>query len=200
MARSGKVIESPSTRLVFVDTAADTDGELLRVEQFVQPGAPRVAEHIHPGQEERFTVLSGAMGVKVAGRERVLGVGETVAVPPGTPHAFWNAGEEELRQRVELRPALATETFFETTFGLQRDGKLSEEGVPNLLMMAPVALAGEVFLPKIPIPLQKVIFGVLAFLGRFFGYRSSYPRYSDSLDYAAAPDPVKQSFDEKRRA
>lgn len=72
--------------------------------------------------------------------------------------------------------------------------------MPNLLMMAPVALAGEVFLPKIPIPVQRVIFGALAFLGRFLGYRPSYPRYSDSLDYAAPPDPVNQSFDEKRRA
>lgn len=88
MARAGKVIESPSTRLVFVDTAADTNGELLRVEQFVQPGAPRVAEHVHPRQEERFTVLSGAMGVKAAGREWILGLGETVTVPSGTPHAF----------------------------------------------------------------------------------------------------------------
>ena len=36
MAYAGKTIESPDTRLVFLKTAEDTDGELLRFEQFVQ--------------------------------------------------------------------------------------------------------------------------------------------------------------------
>ena len=43
--------------------------------------------------------------------------------------------------RVELRPALDTETFFETFFGLGRDGKTNARGIPGLLQIA-VAFRG----------------------------------------------------------
>jgi mannose-6-phosphate isomerase-like protein (cupin superfamily) len=182
VAYAGKVIESPTTRLLFKRTAADTDGALLRFEQFVRGGTPEVPEHVHPRQEERFVVLSGRMGVRAAGRERVLGAGEEVVVPPGTPHTFWNAGEEELHHVVELRPALEHEVFFETVFGLQRDGRFPVEGdgrPPNPLQGALLVLGYGNYLAKPPIPAQRALFGPLALLGRLFGYRKSYPEYSD---------------------
>ncbi len=61
------------------------------------------------------------MGVRAAGSERVLEAGEEIVVPSGTPHTFWNASQsgEELRHVVELRPALNSEGFFGTVFGLE---------------------------------------------------------------------------------
>ncbi len=50
MAYAGKVIESPDTRLVFLETAADTNGELLRLEQLVQANHAPVPEHVHGRQ------------------------------------------------------------------------------------------------------------------------------------------------------
>lgn len=169
MARAGEVVESKTTRLTFLQTAADTGGDLLRFEQTVQPAAPRVAEHVHPWQEERFVVLAGEMGVRLGGQERVLTAGEEVTIPRGAPHQFWNAGSGELRQIVELRPAHQTETFFELTFGMQGSGRIAEEGVPNPLLMAPVALVGGVYLPGIPVPVQQALFRVLALIGRLTG-------------------------------
>ena len=182
MAYAGKVIESPTTRLVFKRTAAETDGELLRFEQFVRGGTPKVQPHVHARQEERFVVLSGRMGVRAAGTERVLGAGEEIVVPPGTPHTFWNAGDEELQHVVELRPALNMEAFFETVFGLQRDGKFPVEGEkrpPNPFQGALIAAEYENWLAGPPVWLQKVLFPPLALLGRLLGYRASYPRYSE---------------------
>jgi quercetin dioxygenase-like cupin family protein len=181
MAFAGKVIESPTTRLVFEQTASDTNGELLRFMQFVKGGNPEVPEHYHPHQEERFAVISGRMGVRAAGRERVLGPGEEVVVPPGTPHTFWNASEEELHHVVELRPARNMETFFETIFGLQRDGKLPVEGEkrpPNLFQSALIVTEYETYLARPPILVQKILFRPLALLGRLLGYRASYVEYS----------------------
>lgn len=175
MARAGEVIESPDTRLVFLKTAADTEVKLLRFEQFVEPIHAPVPDHIHPHQEERFEVLSGRMCVRAARSEKILGPGEEVVVPPGTPHTFWNAGEEELHHVVELRPALRHETFFETVFGLQREGR----SPANPLQGAVIVLAYENYLARLPITAQKVLFGPLALLGRLLGYRASYPRYSD---------------------
>lgn len=43
--------------------------------------------------------------------------------PPGTPHRFWNDADEEARALVKLRPALNSETFFETLYGLPNTAK-----------------------------------------------------------------------------
>jgi hypothetical protein len=91
---------------------------------------------------------------------------------------MWNAGEDELHQLIELRPALRSETFFETIVGLEREGKLPEKGTPNLLQMALVLLAYDNPLAAPPRPIQTVLFAILAALGRLVGYRSWYPRYS----------------------
>lgn len=179
MAYPGKTIESPDTRLVFRETAADTDGEPLRFEQFVEPRHAPVPAHVHGRQEERFVVLSGKMGVKAGKRELVLGMGEEVVVPAGTPHTFWNAGEGVLHHTVELRPALRSEEFFETVFGLQRDGRLAAGRPPNPLLMAPVMVEYENWLAGPPVILQKLLFPPLSLLGRLFGYRSSYPEHGD---------------------
>ncbi len=144
-------------------------------------GRWEVPEHYHPHQEERFVVISGKMGVRAAGRERVLGPGEEVVVPPGTPHTFWNAGEEELHHVVELRPARNMETFFETIFGLQRDGRFPVEGEkrpPNLLQGALIVTEYENYLSRPPILVQKIVFRPLAFLGHLLGYQASYAEYS----------------------
>jgi len=181
MAYSGKVIESPDTRLVFKETAKDTNGELLRFEQLVQKDHAPVPAHVHGRQEERFVVLSGKTGVRAGEKETVLGPGEEIVVPRGTPHTFWNASPdgEVLHHAVELRPALNSEAFFETVFGLQRDGRLAPGKPQAALLMAPVILEHENWLVGPPIPLQKVLFKILALGGRPFGYRAVYPRYSD---------------------
>lgn len=49
------------------------------------------SDHVHPRQEERFEVLSGKLGLRVGGVERVLGEGEAITAPAGFAHAAWNA-------------------------------------------------------------------------------------------------------------
>ena len=113
--------------------------------------------------------------------ERVLEPGEEISVPPGTPHTFWNAseGDEELHHRVELRPALNTEHFFETVFGLQRAGKRAPGKPAAALRMASLALEHEFWVAGPPVLLQKALFAALALLGRPFGNRVSYSEYSN---------------------
>lgn len=77
-----------------------------------------------------------------------------------------------------IRPALNTETFFETIYGLSRYGKVDENGVPPLLQTAIICRTYENYLPSPPIWLQKALFAVLAPVGRLMGYRASYPEYS----------------------
>ena len=116
--------------------------------------------------------------MRVNGQESILEAGAEVIVPPNTPHAMWNACEDVLHQVIELRPALRSETFFETIVGLERDGKLPEKGMPNLLQMSLVLRAYDNPLAAPPQLIQGVLFSILAALGRLLGYRSWYPRYS----------------------
>ena len=143
MAHTGDVIISPviGERTVFRQTAKDTQGRLLQFDTFMDIGGRGPVEHVHTRQEERFEVMAGTMGVSLHGQERTLLPGEAVVIPPGAPHRWWNAGDEELQVRTELRPALIAERFYETIYGLARDGKTDAVGRPTFLqivVMAPV--------------------------------------------------------------
>jgi mannose-6-phosphate isomerase-like protein (cupin superfamily) len=189
MASRGETIENPLTgeRMTFLETARDTNGELLRMDYVAPPRYKGPTEHVHLLQEERFEVVSGVLGVRVGGRELHLEEGQSAVGPPGVPHKWWNPGEEEVRFVAELRPALNTEEFFETAWGLARDGKATGLGIPkNPLQLAVLAGAhqGEAYFtafPWPPIPVQKALFGVLSLLAplaRLVGYKERYPEYS----------------------
>src|SRR5688572_11391798 len=107
MAKAGDIIEHPVTgeRLIFRKTAQDTGGELLQGELIVKPHGFVAAEHIHPLQEERFEVLAGNVTFRVNGIERKANTGEKVIIPAGTPHAWWNDGDQEARLLGEFLPA-----------------------------------------------------------------------------------------------
>jgi quercetin dioxygenase-like cupin family protein len=182
VARRGEVLESPinGQRAIFRQTAEDTDGEVLRLDFFVAPGGFLGNEHLHPKQEERIENLSGTLRCRIAGRERSVGAGEAITVPPGTPHTLWNESSEEAHALVEYRPALRMETLFQTLFGLGRAGKTDEEGSPRPLQGAVMLeeFEDEYRLAQPPLPVQKAVLAVLAPIGRLLGYRAWYARYS----------------------
>jgi quercetin dioxygenase-like cupin family protein len=180
MAKSGDVLEHPVTRekIVVRKIARDTGGELYQVDFYLQPGGFVAAEHIHPLQEERFEVISGTLRGRVAGKEVSGGPGEQLVVPAGTPHVWRNSGADELHVLVEFRPALRIESFFETFFGLAQDGKVNRKtGLPNILQMAVVlrAYRHELILARPPRLVQTLLFGLLALIGRLFGYKAEHP-------------------------
>ena len=63
MITTGQSITNSVTgeTLVFRTTSADTNGERVVVETFVEPNGAVAAAHVHPGQEERFEVLAGEL-------------------------------------------------------------------------------------------------------------------------------------------
>lgn len=191
MVNSGDVLEHPVTRekIVFRKTARDTGGELLQMDAYLQSGAFVAAEHIHPLQEERFEVIAGTLRGRVAGKESSSGPGETIVVPKGTPHVWWNSGDDELHVLVEVRPALRIESFFETFFGLAQDGKVHPKtGLPNPFQLALMmrTYRNELVLARPPRLVQTLLFGLLAPIGRLLGYKAEYP-YPRSRQAQAQP-------------
>src|SRR5204862_6747684 len=116
------------------------------------------AAHVHPSQEERFEILRGSVGFRIGRKKLVAGPGQRLTVPAGTPHKFWNGGEEEAHFVCEVRPALQFEALLETMFALAADGKTNRKGMPNPLRLAVIANArfDTVRLPFAPAIVQRI--------------------------------------------
>jgi mannose-6-phosphate isomerase-like protein (cupin superfamily) len=178
MIRAGDTIENPVTgeRIVFRQTSRETNGQAVVIETFVQPNGFVAAAHVHPSQEERFEILSGSVGFKVGRKKLVADPGQRLTVPAGTPHKFWNAGEEEAHFVCEVRPALQFEALLATMFALATDGKTNRKGMPNPLRLAVIANAhfDTVRLPFPPAVVQRIGLALGSPLGRALGYRPVY--------------------------
>jgi quercetin dioxygenase-like cupin family protein len=181
MSRAGDVIENPVTgeRAVVRLGTEESGGERLVVDLYVRPGGAVATEHIHPSIEEWFTVVSGRVGFRLDGRESIAEPGERLYVPPGVAHDWWNAGEEEAHVVVDIQPGARFEEGVVNMFGLARDGKTNDKGMPNLLQLAVFAREFEdvMYLSRPPRIVQKLLFGVLAPVARLLGLRGSYPKY-----------------------
>jgi quercetin dioxygenase-like cupin family protein len=178
MIRTGQTIENPITgeRVVFRRTAADTKGEAVVVEVFVEPHGFVAARHVHPNQEERFEILSGALELTLGADTVTAQAGDRVMVPAGTSHTFRNAGDTTAHFVCEVRPALQFESLLETMYALAADGKTNGNGMPNPLQLAVVARAhfDTVRLPFPPAALQRLGLAIAAPLGRLLGYSATY--------------------------
>jgi len=177
MIRNGDILENPVTGevLIFRRTSEETGGDGVQVETIVRPGGFVAAAHVHPYQTERFQVLEGQLGLRVGDRELVAGPGEIATVDPGTPHRFWNAGQDEARFLLEVRPALGFESLIETMFTLAEEGKTNRRGLPNPLRLAVIARShfDTVRLPFPPASMQRAAVALGAPLGRLLGYRAT---------------------------
>jgi quercetin dioxygenase-like cupin family protein len=182
MAKSGDVLEHPVTgeSVIWRKVAAETQGRLLQGDLFARPGGHVAASHVHPKQEERFEVLSGTLKLRIDGEDRLLSPGDVAVIPAGRSHVWWNAGEEDVHILGEFRPALRTEVFFETFFGLAADGKTNRKGLPNPIQLAVLMreYEDEVHLASPPLRAQKALFTPLAAVGWLVEYRGWYPKYS----------------------
>ena len=178
MIQQGQTLVNPVTgeQMTFIETSASTGGEYVLIELRADPGGAVAAAHVHPGQWERFEVVCGRLGAKVGGKEIEAGPGQVVGVAPGTAHTWWNAGDDELVFRCEVRPALKFESLIETMFSLAADGKTNKKGMPNPLRLAVIARAhfDTVRLPQPPSWLQRVGLALGAPVGRLLGYEASY--------------------------
>jgi quercetin dioxygenase-like cupin family protein len=172
VAFEGQEIFNPRTgqRMTF----AELRPELLRVDSVHPAGAEREPLHVHPKQESGAEVVSGSLVFEVAGERRELGPGDTIPVPAGTPHRFWNESTGEASSVQFFRPALDIASFFETLFVLAQKDELDEEGMPRPLQLAVMVpeFGDEVRPASPPWPLLQAAGAVLRPIARRRGYRA----------------------------
>ena len=62
--------------------------------------------HAHHGGEEAWCVLEGTLGVRLGDEVHTVEAGCAVMAEKGTPHTFWNAGDEPCRYVVVMTPEI----------------------------------------------------------------------------------------------
>ncbi|MES1244254.1 MAG: cupin domain-containing protein [Acidobacteriota bacterium] len=181
MLRRGEIYDNPVTgeRAIIRVGTDETDGERLVVDMQALPGTAGLGEHIHPSIDERYTVVHGRVGFSIDGRRSIAKPGDSVHIPPGVAHEWWNAGGEEARFVVEVRPAARFEALVRNLFGLAQDGRTDARGMPGLLQRSLLAreFADVIRFTKPHRRIQAVLFKILAPIARLRGYRGSYPEY-----------------------
>jgi quercetin dioxygenase-like cupin family protein len=117
--------------LTFVEAGPDSDRSLLRVHVRLDPGG-RVPRHIHVRQDERVEVLAGSVAVTCGGKTRTLHTGDAMDVPRRKIHVVRNAGGNEARFLLEVRPARRMEQAMRTLFAITgRIGSLAIRRAPR---------------------------------------------------------------------
>jgi len=198
MSKAGDVFENPVTgEFGYLRLGTDeTNGSALVADLRVRPGGAVLGAHYHPKIDERFTVLQGKIGFMRGDQQGVLHAGDIADLPRGIPHDWWNAGEEEARVIVEVRPAARFEQMVTTLFHLAREGKTNQKGVPNPLQMAVIAKEFDdvIVFVNPPIWIQRLLFGVLAPVGRLLGYKAIYPHHLETPVESVEVEPLPEGI------
>jgi quercetin dioxygenase-like cupin family protein len=174
---AGHVIDNPISgeRIVIRESGAQTGGRLLSFDLFLPPGGHVPARHVHPIQEEQFTVVAGRMRFRLGRRTILAHPGDTVLVPAGTAHWFGNAGAGVAHARVEVRPALRMEELFESAAAMGRAKPFPGVRLPwpSDLALFLIEFQRELGVPDVPASLVRALLAPLAWLGRRRGRLSA---------------------------
>jgi quercetin dioxygenase-like cupin family protein/uncharacterized protein YndB with AHSA1/START domain len=195
MAKPGDVLEVPELgfRVEFRATAESTGGEYLEVDVIGRPRGFIRAAHMHPGQTERHEVIAGAMKVGFNGRTRILRPGDSIEIPPDTPHTQLPARDGAGHIRATVRPAGRTEAFLERLAELSRTGQLTRFGFPRPVAGAQLVLdlgeAGHAARP--PLHVQQAVARAIL--------RTTRPyEFVDEWEVAAPPEAVFDALADAR--
>src|SRR5215208_4165792 len=88
-------------------------GEDLLVDVWLEPGGGLPA-HLHPRQEERWSVVDGEAGFRLGDDDRVIGPADgEIVVEPGTVHGLTAVSDDDAHLRCLAVPALRLQEFLE---------------------------------------------------------------------------------------
>lgn len=173
-------ISNEGEELTFVAERRDERGPWLEVTNRVAPGkGPPM--HVHHRQEESLTILKGRIGYQIPGEaEQFAEEGETVIFSPGTPHRFWNAGEDDMECTGYIRPPENVEYFLTEIYeSIGRSGKGRPDPFEAAYLLG--RYRSEFGMNDIPGFVTAIIFPLQRLIGRLTG---RFRRYAD------APEPI----------
>jgi mannose-6-phosphate isomerase-like protein (cupin superfamily) len=181
MPIKGQIISNPTNgdTYEFLETAMDTSGARVTMKATINTIGQLVPNHFHVLQDETFEVVSGRLTVWHEGKTSTLSAGEKITLPKNLPHNHYNVLNEPVTYIHTVTPALDFDYFVESLIGLAADGK-SKNGKYGLVqeLVTLKYLDSKAYLSDIPLGIQKLLMNMVGPVGRLFGYRAIYKKYS----------------------
>jgi mannose-6-phosphate isomerase-like protein (cupin superfamily) len=150
------------------------DGEpVFRLRGTLPPHRPGPPMHIHHLEDEEGLVTAGTLSADVNGQRVSVGPGQTVRLPHGVPHRWWNDGDEPLAFDGFTRPAVDLDRYLQAVFEVMNAGAPDR---PPLFYLAHVALRHRrtqtvLVMPRV---VQAILFRAVVIVGSILGrYRGT---------------------------
>jgi mannose-6-phosphate isomerase-like protein (cupin superfamily) len=156
-------------------------GEVLELRRQIQNGQPILELrgtlparqegpplHVHHVEDEEGMVTAGILSVDVGGQRIDAGPGQTVRLPRGVPHRWWNEGEAPLAFEGRSGPGVDLDRYLQAVFEVMNAGRPNR---PPLFYLAHVALRHRPTQSVLimPLPVQAVLFRALVVVGTLLG-------------------------------
>lgn len=163
----------------FLETAKDTKGKRVTLKATIKSKGRLVPKHYHVFQDETFEVIAGQLTILLDGQTSTLSAGEKVTLPKNIPHNHYNNEAIAVTYIHTVTPALDFDFLIENLAGLAADGK-NKNGKYGLVqeLVTLKYLDSKSYLADIPIGVQKLLMNTIAPIGRLYGYRAIYKKYS----------------------
>ena len=175
-----RIRNNKGEEIIFHRMENENGEEKLIIENYVAPNAKAI-QHTNLKQDEGLTVLHGKMGYQVGDEEpRIATIGQTVIFKRGTPHRFWNAGEDELNCFGWIKPANNIMFYLTALYNAINEG---EDEKPEQFDTAYLLYRyrKEYDMPELPRFVKSVIIPATYTIGKISG---KYKKFD------GAPEPV----------
>ena len=166
--------------LTFVRLVKTEQGEIVEVENKVQPGAGPPM-HVHYLQDESITVVHGKIAAQIFGYPPTFhGPGETVTFKRGVAHRFWNAGDDILICKGWISPPHNIVYFLTEIY---RSVAASGNGRPTLFDGAylQTKYKSEFDMVEIPCFVKTVVFPIVLALGKLKGQHKRFKEAPEAV-------------------
>jgi quercetin dioxygenase-like cupin family protein len=109
---NNETIRMGQIEVIFLLTAAETNGVVAMFEFKVPVGAKVPLPHYHKDYDETIYGLEGVITFTVEGRAMNIGPGEAYFIPRGAVHGFNNLKQVDAKVLAVVTPALISPDYF----------------------------------------------------------------------------------------
>ena len=150
------------------------DGEpVLEIRGTLPPHREGPLRHVHHFEDEEGLVTAGILSAEVGGQRIDAGPGQSVRLPRGVPHRWWNAGDQPLSFEGRALPVVDLDRYLQAIFEVMNAGPANQ---PPLFYLAHVAVRHRrtQSVRVMPPSVQEILFRVAVVLGTLLGrYRGT---------------------------